>query len=212
MRYAILLAMLLLSLPVRGEAWQVVGGGAAMSSKLSVAEDFNSYSSYQYLSGRNGWVIPVPPGLIYDGPKVYSGKLIGVPSRIGLAYWGADTFAEDQRACLQVIATGIGGGPAVRIQPEETTTGVSYNIYATTGNLYTLRKSENTLATYQAQSVGDVVCLGATGGPSTTLTVTINGVAQASYVDSSSPIRGGQPGVFNRNNIFEADNWTAEEL
>ena len=211
MRYVILIAMLM-SLPIRGEAWQVVGGGAAMSSKLSVAEDFNSYSNYQYLSALNGWVIPIPPGPIYDGPKVFSKKLIGVSSRIGVAYWGADTFSEDQRACLQVINTGVGGGPAVRIPPEETTSQVSYNIYATTGNLYTLQKSSVILATYQAQNVGDVVCLSATGGSSTTLTVTINGVAQASYVDSSSPIRGGQPGVYNRSNIFEADNWTADEL
>lgn len=34
MRYAILLAMMLLCLPVRGEAWQVVGGGSAIEQPL----------------------------------------------------------------------------------------------------------------------------------------------------------------------------------
>lgn len=207
MRYVMLIVMLL-CLPVRGEAWQVVGG--EQSAGLSVAENFDDYTNLASIGTLHGWVHPNDPDAGYADARSVSDRVVGTVSRTSLAYWGADTFAANQEACMTVKAVGP-GGPAVRINSASGSKITGYSARSSGGN-HALFKGDSLLAVYSAQNVNDVVCISVTGTATTTITVTINGTPQASYADSTSPYDFGQPGLFTVGNVYYGDDWTAAEL
>ena len=201
-----LAALMLAAQPV--QAAVCVGFGQS-ATKLSVSENFDDHTNLASIDTLHGWVHPNEPDDAWADARSVTDQVVGTSSRRSLAYWGADVFAADQKACLTVKALGT-GGPAVRIEPG--TSAGRYWVSTSGGNYILLKGWSITLATYGGQSVGDVVCLSATGTSTTTLTVSINGIDQTPYDDSSTPHTSGQPGVEMSGNIFYGDDWTAEEL
>ena len=205
MRYLILIA-LLLCLPVRGEAWQVVGGG---DKKTSVSDSFD-YTSGQTLVNAN----PDDWGDITDIASITVSTLNGIrgPGKVlSGAKWVGDTFNADQKACLKVQYDASYIGVAVRIQPSV------HSLYrfgssggATTSVAKDISGVETVLATYGDVVSGDTICLSAQG---TILTPYINGAPQATVdVSGSDFLSSGQPGVFFYSPDPFGDDFTAVDL
>ena len=208
------LLIALLLIPSLSLAGQGMGPGPGVgrtysSSLLSVSENFDDYTNLYSIDTLHGWVHSNAPDGAYADARSVSDQAQGTASRRSLAYWGADTFAADQKACMTVKVTGV-AGPVVRMQSGTGRTG--YSAYISTSN-YAIFKNGSSLQTSAvAQTADDVVCIRATGTSTTTVVISVNGTDQVTATDSSSPITSGQPGLELYGNIYYGDDWTAEEL
>lgn len=201
MRYVILVA-LLLCLPVRGEAWQVVGRDGVAGS-IDVTDDFNRTGPEL---GAN-WSAVGATSL----PAISSGEVVAPTSSLYLAmYTGAGQFAANQKVCAT-----MGQEFTSMIIVRGNLTNQSFYHVSPNGNFgIELKKRVNgtsTVLKYEAYPDIAEVCLSVTGTTTTTLTMSIDGVDKNSVIDTASPFTSGYPGI-GVYNVGTVDNFSALEL
>lgn len=185
----------------------------------SFADDFNRTSEFP-LSGGGNWSTYLG-GLsqVFLLTNLAEGVGGGSETTLGVARvnTSAATFSGNHRARVTLV-TGWAdyAGPCVKIQSD----GSCYLVYQE-GSMARVRKVNGTAGTTSTvgtdfsitpATVGQTLALECSGdGGSVTLTVICNGVSQGSVIDSSSPLAGGQPGLFC-GLYAQTDGFSAEDI
>lgn len=197
-----LIALLLLIIPVIALAnWMYLPGpgySLAVGGGIALLDDFNRSDGGL---GTN-WTTNVGQ----TAPSIVSFQVKGTSAARYGAYWNADTFIDDQKACLD-ITTANSNAVAVRISPSAQSMYIFGVFDAGTFQLKKLiNGSYSTIATYSSAS-SSTVCLAVSGS---TLTPSINGVDQTSQTDTS--LSSGSPGIFMYGSAAYVDNFMAGNL
>ena len=195
---AALLVISLLPFITAGKRW--IPWTTASSAVLATFSDNFNRANETPLSGGGAWItgngvtqtINLVSSTLAQGSTSSDDNFGSVVTPI---------FANNQQSTITLNST-TDTGTAVRVQ--SATNPACYLallLSSTSVQIYKQDSSFNSTAlgaafTITAVTAGTTISLSATGTTTTTLTLYRNGVSQGTRTDSSSPLTGGQPGMF----------------
>lgn len=210
-KFATLTALILLALASTAQTQVQTAGlvlgttGVVASSVLSVSDNFNGSNESPLVtcpgSPRSGTCWATATG--DNSVEILTNQIMGITTSRNAEHWVGNDFSGYPNQCAQVTVKTVstwGTGVVVRANAAsnsyylftgQATPGyyelgkVTAGVYAAIGASYAITPAAN-----------DVVKLCVTGSSTTVLTPYINGSAQATRSDSSSPFTTGSPGVY----------------